>query len=162
MASILIPIPRRDFDPTEVAVSWEVLTRLGHDVVFATPAGEAATADELMLTGEGLDPWGRVPGLRRIALVGRALRANADARSAYARMQSSEEFRKPLSWESVRLENVDGLVLPGGHRARGMRAYLESERLKALVVSAFQRDIPVGAICHGSCSEPGGYVTYLR
>ena len=149
MASVLIPIPLRDFDPTEVAVSWDVLTRLGHDVAFATPGGEAAVADELMLTGEGLDPWGRVPGLRRVPLVGRALRANADARSAYARMQSSEEFREPLAWESVGLEGVDGLVLPGGHRARGMRAYLESERLKALVISAFEREIPVGAICHG-------------
>lgn len=150
MTSVLIPIPRRDFDPTEVAVSWEVLTRLGHDVTFATPGGEAATGDELMLTGEGLDPWGRVPGLRRMPLVGRALRANADARSAYALMQSSREFREPLPWESVGLEGVDGLVLPGGHRARGMRAYLESEHLKALVVSAFERDIPVGAICHGA------------
>ena len=31
MARVLIPIPRRDFDPTEVAVSWEVLTGLGHE-----------------------------------------------------------------------------------------------------------------------------------
>ncbi len=149
MATVLIPVPRCDFDPTEVAVSWQVLTRLGHQVVFATPAGVAATADELMVTGEGLDPWGWVPGLRRVALVGRALRANPDARSAYARMQSSEEFRNPLSWASVGLEGVDGLVLGGGHRARGMRAYLESERLKEIVVRAFGLDIPVAAICHG-------------
>ena len=149
MASVLIPIPRSDFDPTEVAVSWQVLTRLGHHVVFATPAGQAATADELMVTGEGLDPWGWVPGLRRMALVGRALRANSDARSAYARMRSSDEFRNPRSWEAVDLEDVGGLLLPGGHRARGMRVYLESERLQELVVDAFARDIPVGAICHG-------------
>lgn len=149
MARVLIPIPRSDFDPTEVAVSWEVLTGLGHDVVFATPAGEVAAADELMLTGEGLDPWGWVPGLRKVALVGRALRANADARSAYARMRASGEFRSPLAWKSAELEGVDGLLLPGGHRARGMRAYLESERLQSLVVEAFHRDMPVGAICHG-------------
>jgi putative intracellular protease/amidase len=149
MASVLIPVPRCDFDPTEVAVSWQVLTRLGHEVVFATPAGEAAAADELMVSGEGLDPWGWVPGLRRLAVVGRALRANSDARSAYALMQGSEEFRNPLAWESVALQDLDGLLLPGGHRARGMRSYLESERLKQLVVCAFDRDIPVGAICHG-------------
>ncbi len=149
MARVLIPIPRRDFDPTEVAVSWEVLTGLGHDVAFATPDGETATGDELMLTGEGLDPWGWAPGLRKVALVGRALGANADARSAYARMRSSDEFRSPVSWESAELEGVDGLVLPGGHRARGMRAYLESERLQALVLGAFDREMPVGAICHG-------------
>ena len=40
MARVLIPIPRRDFDPTEVAISWEVLTYLGHEVVFATPGGD--------------------------------------------------------------------------------------------------------------------------
>ena len=102
-----------------------------------------------MLTGEGLDPWGWVPGLRKVALVGRVLGANADARAAYAHMRSSEEFQRPVSWESAELEAVDGLILPGGHRARGMRVYLESERLQSLVVEAFQREMPVGAICHG-------------
>ena len=149
MARVLIPIPRSDFDPSEVAVSWDVLTRLGHDVVFATPGAEPATADELMLTGRGLDPWGWVPGLRRVAVVGRALGANAEARAAYTRMCSSEEFRNPLAWESIDLEGMDGLALPGGHRARGMREYLESERLQALVAEAFHKDLPLGAICHG-------------
>ena len=149
MARVLIPIPRCDFDPTEVAVSWEVLVRSGHDVAFATPVGETAAGDDLMLTGQGLDPWGWVPGLRKAALVGRVLGANADARTAYARMRSSEEFRSPVPWESAELEGVDGLILPGGHRARGMRVYLESERLQSLVVEAFHREMPVGAICHG-------------
>ena len=36
MAIVLIPIPDIDFDPTEVAVSWLVLTRRGHVVVFST------------------------------------------------------------------------------------------------------------------------------
>ena len=39
--TVLIPIPDRDFDPTEVAVSWRVLTRNGHRVVFATESGAA-------------------------------------------------------------------------------------------------------------------------
>ena len=30
MAIVLFPIPHRDFDPTEVAISWKVLTGLGH------------------------------------------------------------------------------------------------------------------------------------
>jgi hypothetical protein len=34
VATVLIPIPSKDFDPTEVAVSWKVLKRLGHSVVF--------------------------------------------------------------------------------------------------------------------------------
>jgi hypothetical protein len=32
-----------------------------------------------MLTGEGLDPWGFMTGLRRLTLVGRVLRANRAA-----------------------------------------------------------------------------------
>ena len=38
VSAILIPIPDRDFDPTEVAVSWQMVTRAGHRVVFATPS----------------------------------------------------------------------------------------------------------------------------
>jgi hypothetical protein len=39
MAKVFLPIPGRDFDPSEVAISWSVLKRLGHAVVFATPDG---------------------------------------------------------------------------------------------------------------------------
>jgi putative intracellular protease/amidase len=39
MATILMPLPDRDFDVTEVAVPWKLLTEAGHSVVFATEAG---------------------------------------------------------------------------------------------------------------------------
>jgi hypothetical protein len=42
-------------------VSWRVLVNAGHIVAFATPNGRPAVADDLMLTGEGLDPWGEIP-----------------------------------------------------------------------------------------------------
>ena len=54
-ARVLCLLPARDFDPSEAAVSWQVLTRAGHLVRFATPDGEPATADDIMLTGKGLD-----------------------------------------------------------------------------------------------------------
>jgi hypothetical protein len=127
VANVLIPIPSRDFDPTEVAVSWSVLRRLGHSVVFATPDGRMGRADDLMLTGQGLDLWGFIPGLRRFTAVGRLMRANAPARAAYAAMEQDAAFKAPLAWRDVRREDFDGLLLPGGHRARGMREYLESE-----------------------------------
>ena len=41
-----------------------------------------------------------------------------------------------------------GLLLPGGH-APGMKPYLESTQLQALVAAAFAAQMPVGAICHG-------------
>ncbi|WP_328610346.1 type 1 glutamine amidotransferase domain-containing protein [Amycolatopsis sp. NBC_00345] len=149
MAKVLIPVPARDSDPSEVAVTWRVLTEAGHTVRFATPAGEQAACDELMVTGRGLDPWGRVPGLRRLVALGRVLRADGAARAAHRALLADPAWRKPLVWNEITLDEVDGLVLPGGHRARGMREYLESPVLQGLVVDAFRRDLPVAAICHG-------------
>ena len=86
MSTVLIPIPDRDFDPTEVAVSWRVLTRNGHRVVFATETGTPGVADDIMVSGRGLDIWSALPGLGAIPLVGLALRANKDGREAYRDM----------------------------------------------------------------------------
>jgi putative intracellular protease/amidase len=36
---VLDPLPDRDFDVTEVAVPWRLLTDAGHEVVFATETG---------------------------------------------------------------------------------------------------------------------------
>ncbi len=132
-----MPIPACDFDPTEVAVSWKVLTARGHDVVFATPDGRPGAADDIMLTGRGLP------------LVGRLLRANADGRAAHAEMLADPAFQAPPRWSDLATTAFDGLLLPGGHRARGMRDYLESPTLQAAVVQAFAEHKPVAAICHG-------------
>jgi len=146
---VLIPIPDRDFDPTEVAVSWQVLTNHGHSVVFATESGSPATADDIMLTGRGLDIWSAVPLLGRAALIGRFLRANRDALDAYAHMVRSPEYQHPFRWTAATIDDVDAVLLPGGHRARGMRGYIDSETLHRLVVEAFTRGLVVAAICHG-------------
>src|SRR5438034_11144961 len=66
MARVLVPLPARDFDPSEAAVGWRVLVNAGHTVGFATPDGRPAVADDMMLTGEGLDPWGAIPLLRNL------------------------------------------------------------------------------------------------
>jgi putative intracellular protease/amidase len=149
MARVLMPLPSRDFDPSEVAVSWRVLSDAGHRVSFATPDGRPGAADELMLSGRGLDPWGCIPGLRTLPLVGLLLRANRDARHAYAELEKDLAFRKPQCWHDIDAAAFDGLLLPGGHRARGMREYLESDILQRLVAGFFEADKPVGAICHG-------------
>jgi putative intracellular protease/amidase len=149
VAKVLIPIPHRDFDPSEAAISWSVLKRLGHSVTFATPDGQPGRADDMMLTGEGLDIWGFLPGLKHLVAIGRLMRANADARAAYAAMEQDAVFRAPLSWRHARVADFDGLLLPGGHRARGMREYLESKALQKLVAEFFAADLPVAAICHG-------------
>ena len=149
MAKILIPLPGRDFDPTEVAIPWLLLTGRGHDVSFATPEGRASAADDLMLTGEGLDPWGFLPLLRNLPLFGRVLRAGKAARTAYAEMVQSVSFKQPLRWGDASVDAFDGIVFPGGHRARGMRVYLESPALQHLAVAFATEGKPIGAICHG-------------
>jgi putative intracellular protease/amidase len=145
---ILMPLPRRDFDPTEAAVSWKILTEAGHKFTFATPDGAPSAADPVMLSGEGLDPWGFIPGLKKIRAIGLALRAHAPARNAYATMVRAEAFRRPRAYADLKVQDFDALLLPGGH-AKGMRDYLESAPLQAFVGAFFDSGKPVAAVCHG-------------
>jgi putative intracellular protease/amidase len=149
MARVLVPLPARDFDPSEAAVSWRVLVNAGHVVSFATPDGRPAVADDMMLTGQGLDLWGAIPLLRNLPVVGLLMRANRDARTAYAEMTADPNYLAPLRWDLINASAFDALLLPGGHRARGMRDFLESEILQNLVAHYFDDGKPVAAICHG-------------
>lgn len=135
MARVLIPLPDRDFDVTEVAVPWKLLRDAGHDVVFATErgaAGEAPAADPLLLSG----------------VVFGKLGAAAEAARWYAEMTQSREFQRPVLWSSLEPREFDGLLLPGGH-APGMRQYLSSGSLQAKVAAFCALDRPLAAICHG-------------
>ena len=149
MARVLVLLPARDFDPSEAAVGWRVLANAGHTVSFATPEGRPAVADDMMLTGKGLDPWGAIPLLRNLPLVGLLMRANRDARKAYAEMTVDPNYVAPQRWDAIDVSAFDALLLPGGHRARGMREYLESEILQRHVAGFFDEEKPVAAICHG-------------
>jgi putative intracellular protease/amidase len=148
-ADVLIPLPRRDYDPSEAALSWQLLTEAGYRVRFATPDGKPSAADARMLSGEGLDLWGCVPVLRRIRLLGLALRANATARRAHARMLGDPAYAAPLRFAELRVADYAGLLLPGGHCALGMREYLEDPLLQRFVGEFFDSGKPVAAICHG-------------
>jgi len=130
-------------------VCWQVLMYAGHVVSFATPDGRPAIADDMMLTGRGLDLWGAIPILRNLPLLGLLMRANRDARQAYAEMIVDPNYLAPQRWDAIDPTAFDALLLPGGHRARGMREFLESEILQRHVVSFFDEEKPVAAICHG-------------
>jgi len=133
--SILVPIPRADFDPTEVAVPWRALTEAGVAVRFATLDGTTGTADPRMVTGKGLGP---------LKLV---LRADTRGRGAYARLLDDPHFNEPLTYDEMKASDFDGLHLPGGHAA-GMKEYLESVDVHRLIAEFFADEKPVGAICH--------------
>ncbi|QDK38749.1 type 1 glutamine amidotransferase domain-containing protein [Bdellovibrio sp. NC01] len=133
---ILMPLPSRDFDPTETAIPWQTLTRSTTQVYFATPDGKVSQCDQRMLYGYGL------------GFLSSFLIADKNAQSAYRAMEASPEFQSPMKWSDIRSEDFDGLLLPGGH-APGMKEYLESEFLQNVVCSFFEMQKPVGAICHG-------------
>jgi putative intracellular protease/amidase len=133
MAKVLFCVPDRDFDTTEVAVPWRLLTRAGHDVVFATEKGHGAPAcDPLLLRG---------------VLFGK-LGADPEPKAFYRELEEAPEFKRPLAWETLRAADYDALFLPGGH-APGMKQYLASESLQHRVREYWSLGRPVAAICHG-------------
>ena len=130
---VLIPLPDHDFDVTEVAVPWRLLTNAGHEVTFATEQGDTTPeADPRLLTG---------------VLFGQ-LGAAEEPKHFYEQLTKSQEFQKPRAWQALTPTDYDGLVLPGGH-APGMRQYLDGEILRTKVAEFWQLNRPVGAICHG-------------
>jgi len=130
---ILIPLPDRDFDVTEVAVPWRLLSDAGHEVVFATEQGGTQPAcDPLLLTG----------------VIFGQLGAYAEPKEFYRQLTEAPEFQSPLAWRALAPDTFDGLILPGGH-APGMRQYLGSAELREKVAGFWALDRPVGAICHG-------------
>jgi putative intracellular protease/amidase len=130
---ILMPLPDRDFDVTEVAVPWQMLTEAGHEVVVATERrGSAPAADPKLLDG---------------VLFGR-LGAEPEPRRFYHRMVADPGFRGAVAWQDLVAADYDGLLLAGGH-ARGMRQYLGSAVLQLKVAEFWRLGRPVAAICHG-------------
>ncbi len=132
MARILMPLPDRDFDVTEVAVPWKLAIAAGHEVVFATETGATPAADPLLLRGVIFGQLGAHPEPKRF----------------YEELTAAPAFVQPVGWGGVDEHDFDGLILPGGHAA-GMKQYLGSEVVRALIARFWKLDRPVGAICHG-------------
>jgi protease I len=136
MARILMPLPSKDFDPTESAVPWRFLKQQGHEFVFTTPDAKSALADQRMIDGNGL-------GILRPFFI-----ADKNGRSAFAEMSQSSEFLSPIAYGDIDIKSYDAVLLPGGH-AQGMKPYLESKQLQTLIARHFAAQKPVAAICHG-------------
>ncbi len=130
--TVLCPLPDRDFDVTEVAVPWKLLTDAGHRVVFATEAGDTPACDPLLLSGVIFGQLGAEPEPVRW----------------YHELAASEAFRTPQRWGALSMSDFDALLLPGGH-APGMKQYLGSRELADQVVRFWKLERPVAAICHG-------------
>ena len=136
MAKILIVLPQSGYDPTEVALPWQVWTEAGHEVCFATETGQPATCDPITLSGEGLP------------LLAASLKCRPEGEAAYAAMIAAPRYLQPLTWAQARARDFAALHFPGGH-APGMRPYCESAEVQRLAKQAFVMKQPVSAICHG-------------
>ncbi|MCF6304780.1 MAG: type 1 glutamine amidotransferase domain-containing protein [Rhodobacteraceae bacterium] len=133
---ILIATSTTDFDPSEVALPWQILSNAGIDVHFATDTGTMGAADEHMLKGD------------YFGFLAKFLVARQDAQDAYVEMLNDSAFQNPMPYSAIKVEDYDGLILPGGH-AKGIRVFLESEVLQSRIVDFFAADKVVGAVCHG-------------
>jgi putative intracellular protease/amidase len=129
---ILLPLPDRDFDVTEVAVPWKLLSEAGYRVVFATEEGATPAADPLLLEGVLFGQLGAHPEPIRF----------------YRELEQAPEFVKPRRWRDLEPAAFAGLFLAGGH-APGMRQYLGSSLLQAKIAAFWRLGRPVAAICHG-------------
>jgi len=63
-------------------------------------------------------------------------------------MESAPAFRAPSRWGEIAPDDFDALILPGGH-APEMKPYLESQQVRRIIRSFFEREAPVAAVCHG-------------
>jgi len=149
---ILIPVPDFDFDPSEVAIPWKLMTLCGFETVFATEEGLVPQCDQLLLKFEGI--FG-------------TLAAAQQAKHFYYEMEKSASFQSPIKWADIVPSDYHGLLLAGGHAPR-MKQYLESKTLQAKIPEYYNLHRPLAAICHGvlllarSKDETGKSVLYER
>ncbi len=133
MKKILIPLPDNDFDLTEVAVPWKLLSQKNYEIIFATENGNRAYCDPKLIKG----------------VIFGQLGAEKKAIKFYRELEQNEKFLYPVTYKNIAPEFYDALLLPGGH-AQGMKQYLENKTLQKKVFEFFKLNKIVGSICHGS------------
>jgi putative intracellular protease/amidase len=129
---VVMPLPDRDFDTTEAAVSWLTFVQSGCEVTFATEHGRVAQCDPHLLSTGWLNP----------------LPAGEQAVAAYREMIATPRFRSPISYSDMDAADFEAVHLSGGH-SKGMRQYLDSNVLQQKIVQFVRADRLIGAICHG-------------
>jgi putative intracellular protease/amidase len=76
---VIVPLPDKDFDTTEVSIPWKHFIEAGLQVTFSTQTGHVGQTDPRLLTGVIFGQLGAKP----------------DAIAAYRELEKNEEFRHP-------------------------------------------------------------------
>ena len=110
---VLVAVPEKGFDPTELGVPCKLLRDRGVDIVVMSPSGTTPVrADPIMVDGVGL------------YLLKWSMRADPNGIAAYTEILKAGLLEKPLSYAAVlrhgRCSSLpfavyDALLLPGGH-----------------------------------------------
>ena len=89
---VLIPLPDHDFDVTEVAVPWRLLTEAGHEVASRpSAAAPRPPCDPRLLDG---------------VIFGQLGRASPSRRRSTRELAATPEFRAPIAWARHRPDRV--------------------------------------------------------
>jgi len=134
---VLMPVPDRDFDVTEVAVPWRLLTDAGHRVVFATEhAGTRPAGDPRLLRGVLFGQLGAAEEPKRFydAYVEDEVRAALDD-------PGTQFARGPrvFAARGTATDNTPAFVVQDGSYLSARRpgdAYLFARRFRALLEAA--------------------------
>lgn len=129
---VIIPLPDKDFDTTEVSIPWKHFIEAGFAVTFSTETGNVGQTDPRLLTGVIFGQLGAKP----------------EAIAAYRELEQNDAFLHPIPYDAIDTQQYDILMLPGGH-AKGMRQYLGSKVLQQKALEFVQQNKLTGAICHG-------------
>ena len=130
---VLVPLPDRDFDPTEVAVPWRGLTDAGHELIFATERRRAA-AD-----------------MRPAAAHRGPLRPARRRGGRYRRLRRDDRGAGVSCADPVGGGRGHGLRRPHppGWACAGHASVPRQPALQEKVAGFWALSRPVGAICHG-------------
>ena len=96
---VLVPLPDRDFDVTEVAVPWRLLTDAG--ARWCSPPSPAAPRRPTRCCSTASSSASSAPA--------------AEPKRFYAEMQDAPRFRQPIAYADIVPGAFDALLLPGGH-----------------------------------------------
>jgi putative intracellular protease/amidase len=111
----------------EFANPYKLLTDAGHEVVVATPGGVTPNVDMMSL---------------RPSMVG----GEQEALDLEAVIRDAEVMRRPLQLSDVRLEDYDGVYLPGGHGPMSDLAF--DADVGRLLTAQLESGNPLAIVCH--------------